>query len=156
MLRSWWWPVEIISHFAVAWMLILAEANLQDMWDMHWCPTVTMAVGEMAIPGVFLIWMAGAALFVGLLSWVVPIGIALQIILFALLSIVAVFLGRRYMRDNPIAAADSKMNRRRAPLFAASTNSKHDLLEIFHVCWMDSPVVSLSILCSTCLSETLV
>lgn len=73
---------------------------------------LVLAVGEMAIPGVFLIWMAGAALFVGLLSWVVPIGIALQIILFALLSIVAVFLGRRYLRDNPIAAADSKMNMR--------------------------------------------
>jgi inner membrane protein len=73
---------------------------------------LVLAVGEMAIPGVFLIWMAGAALFVGLLSWVVPIGIALQIILFALLSIVAVFLGRRYLRDNPIVAADPKMNMR--------------------------------------------
>jgi len=73
---------------------------------------LVLAVGEMAIPGVFLIWMAGAALFVGLLSWVVPIGIALQIILFALLSIVAVFLGRRYLRDNPIAAADPRMNMR--------------------------------------------
>lgn len=73
---------------------------------------LVLAVGEMAIPGVFLIWMAGAALFVGLLSWVVPISVPLQIILFALLSIVAVFLGRRYLRDNPIEAADPKMNMR--------------------------------------------
>ncbi|PEQ14553.1 hypothetical protein B2G71_02965 [Novosphingobium sp. PC22D] len=73
---------------------------------------LVLAVGEMAIPGVFLIWMAGAAVFVGLLSWVVPIGIPVQIVLFALISILAVFLGRRYLRDNPIEAADPLMNMR--------------------------------------------
>jgi inner membrane protein len=73
---------------------------------------LVLAVGEMAIPGVFLIWMAGAAVIVGLFSWVVPIGIPLQVVLFALLSIAAVFLGRRYLRDNPIVAADPMMNMR--------------------------------------------
>ncbi|MCB2073849.1 MAG: NfeD family protein [Novosphingobium sp.] len=66
----------------------------------------------MAIPGVFLIWMAGAALIVGFVTWAVPIGVPLQIVLFALLAIVAVFTGRRYLRSHPVEAADPKMNQR--------------------------------------------
>lgn len=73
---------------------------------------LVLAAAEMAIPGVFLIWMAGAALITGLVAWATPIGIPLQIVLFALLAIIAVFSGRRYLRDNPIEAADPKMNQR--------------------------------------------
>jgi len=71
-----------------------------------------LAAAEMAVPGVFLIWMAGAALIVGLVAWLLPIGIFLQIVLFALLAIVAVFSGRRYLRAHPVEAADPKMNQR--------------------------------------------
>ena len=34
-----------------------------------------LAVAEMAIPGVFLIWMAAAALVTGVLTWLLPIGL---------------------------------------------------------------------------------
>ena len=71
-----------------------------------------LAAAEMAVPGVFLIWMAGAALIVGAVAWLTPIGVPLQIVLFAALAIVAVFTGKRYLRDNPIVAADPKMNHR--------------------------------------------
>lgn len=71
-----------------------------------------LAAAEMAVPGVFLIWMAGAALIVGLVAWLLPISIFLQIVLFALLAIVAVFSGRRYLRAHPVEAADPKMNQR--------------------------------------------
>jgi len=75
---------------------------------------LALAAAEMAIPGVFLIWMAGAALITGLVSWVVPIGLPAQIVLFAVLAIVAVFGGRRYLRAHPVEAADPKMNDRGA------------------------------------------
>lgn len=71
-----------------------------------------LAAAEMAIPGVFLIWMSGAALIVGALAWLTPIGVPLQIVIFALLAIVAVFLGRRYVRNHPIHEADPLMNKR--------------------------------------------
>lgn len=71
-----------------------------------------LAAAEMAVPGVFLIWLAGAALIVGALTWLTPIGIPLQIVIFAVLAIVAVFLGRRYIRANPIHEADPMMNKR--------------------------------------------
>jgi membrane protein implicated in regulation of membrane protease activity len=73
-----------------------------------------LAAAEMAIPGVFLIWLAGAAIITGLIAWVIPIGVPLQIVLFGVLAIVAVFAGRRYLRDNPIVAADPAMNKRGA------------------------------------------
>lgn len=73
-----------------------------------------LAAAEMAIPGVFLIWMAGAAIITGLVTWVVPIGTPLQIVLFATLAILAVFTGRRYLRSHPVEAADPKMNDRGA------------------------------------------
>jgi inner membrane protein len=83
--------------------------------DPHWvwlAIGLVLAVLEMAIPGVFLIWMAGAALITGLIAWLVPIGMPLQIVAFAVLAMVSVFIGRRYLRANPIIGADPKLNDR--------------------------------------------
>lgn len=87
--------------------------------DPHW---VWLAIGlilgaaEMAVPGVFLIWLSGAAIITGLVSWVWPISLPLQIVIFAVLAIVAVFAGRNYLRRNPVEPADPMMNRRGARL----------------------------------------
>ncbi|GGC24288.1 membrane protein [Novosphingobium marinum] len=75
---------------------------------------VFLAAAEIAVPGTFLIWMAGAAIITGIAAWLLPIGLFVQIMLFAALAIAAVFLGRRYLRDNPIEAFDPKMNDRGA------------------------------------------
>jgi hypothetical protein len=91
---------------------------LHDL-DPHWAWLaigLILAAAEMAVPGVFLIWLAGAALITGVLAWLLPIGLPLQIVIFAVLAIVAVFLGRNYLRANPVVEADPKMNRRGARL----------------------------------------
>lgn len=75
-----------------------------------------LAAAEMAIPGLFLIWLAGAALVTGVTAWFLPIGLPLQIVEFAVLAVVAVFMGKRYLQSNPIAEADPKMNHRTARL----------------------------------------
>lgn len=83
--------------------------------DPHWAWLalgLLLAALEIAVPGVFLIWMAGAALITGLLAWILPIGVPLQIVIFAVLAIVAVFSGRRYLAGNPVIAADPMMNDR--------------------------------------------
>jgi membrane protein implicated in regulation of membrane protease activity len=86
--------------------------------EAHWtwfAIGLILAALEMAIPGVFLIWMAGAALITGAVVWLVPtLGLPLQIVIFAVLAIVAVFSGRRYLRAHPIVPADPKMNDRGA------------------------------------------
>jgi inner membrane protein len=74
-----------------------------------------LAIGEMTIPGVFLIWMAGAALITGLVSWIFPgIGMPGLVLLFAMLSMASVFAGRRWLRSNPVESADPMMNHRGA------------------------------------------
>jgi inner membrane protein len=75
-----------------------------------------LAAAEMAIPGVFLIWLAGAAIITGLLLWAVPIGLPLQIVIFAVLAVVSVFMGKRYLAANPVISADPLMNDRGARL----------------------------------------
>ncbi len=75
---------------------------------------LVLAIGEMVLPGVFLIWLAAAALVTGLVVWVLPIGLAVQVVLFAVLSIAAVFVGRNWLRANPVEAADPLMNDRGA------------------------------------------
>ena len=87
--------------------------------DPHWAWLaigLILAAAEMAIPGLFLIWLAGAALITGVLAWLLPIGLPLQIVIFAILAIVGVFTGRNYLRSNPVGEVDPKMNRRGARL----------------------------------------
>lgn len=73
-----------------------------------------LAIGEITIPGVFLIWLAAAALATGLLAWVTPLGMPVQIVVFAALAIAFVFTGRNFLRRHPIESADPQMNDRGA------------------------------------------
>ena len=86
---------------------------------------LALAAAEMAVPGVFLIWLAGAAILTGLLAWVAPISLPLQIVLFAALAIVAVFTGRRYLRSNPVASADPMLNDRGGQLIGQQVVVTH-------------------------------
>ncbi|MFT4027826.1 MAG: NfeD family protein [Novosphingobium sp.] len=83
--------------------------------DGHWAWLalgLVLAVAEMVVPGFFLIWLAGAAIVTGLLAWALPLGLAPQIVIFALLALISVFGGRRYLRANPVVGADPLMNDR--------------------------------------------
>ena len=73
---------------------------------------VALATAEMLVPGYFLIWLAAAAIVTGLLAMATPIPLAIQIGLFAALSVAAVLAGKRWLRDNPIESADPLMNDR--------------------------------------------
>lgn len=77
---------------------------------------VVLGIGEIVTPGVFLIWVASAAAIVGALSMVMPIPLALQFLLFAGLCLLAVWAGRRWYRDNPVASQDPLLNDRMARL----------------------------------------
>lgn len=83
--------------------------------DSHWAWLalgLLLAVAEMAVPGFFLIWLAGAAIVTGLLAWAVPLSLAWQIVIFAGLALVAVFAGRRFLAANPVVSADPLLNDR--------------------------------------------
>ncbi len=75
-----------------------------------------LATAEMVIPGVFLIWFAAAAAVTGVAALLLPIGTIAQGVLFAILSVVAVYAGRRWFATNPIVSADPLLNDRGARL----------------------------------------
>ncbi len=90
-------------------------SNLEPHW--FWLILAALlATAEMIIPGVFLIWFAAAATLTGLAAFVLPIETTAQGVLFAILSVVAVYAGRRWFARNPIMSADPMLNDRGARL----------------------------------------
>ncbi len=83
--------------------------------DAHWVWLtlgLMLAALEMVVPGVYLIWLAVAALATGALTWTFGLGLPMQIIDFIFLSLIAVYSARRFLRDRPIASADPLINNR--------------------------------------------
>lgn len=90
-------------------------ASLEPHW--FWLSVgVALGVIEMLAPGFFLMWLGVAAIIVGLLSWVLPISLPLQVALFAVLSVLTVYAGKRFLKDNPIQSEDPALNDRGARL----------------------------------------
>ncbi len=75
---------------------------------------VLLGAAEILVPGFFLIWFAVAAILTGMLAFLLPIPVVLQIGLFAVLAVGAVYAGRRWLASNPIISSDPKLNDRGA------------------------------------------
>ncbi len=71
---------------------------------------------EMLVPGVYLIWLAAAALATGVLTGLLDLSLPAQIVDFVFLSLIAVFSARRWLRERPLASPDPLLNRRGARL----------------------------------------
>ncbi|KEQ53140.1 NfeD family protein [Sphingobium chlorophenolicum] len=87
--------------------------------DDHWGWLVFAALlgmGEVLVPGVFLIWVALAAAVTGLVALVFPISVPLQLLLFAGLCLLSVWGGRRWYTANPVDSQDPLLNDRAARL----------------------------------------
>jgi len=69
---------------------------------------------EMLLPGVYLIWLAVAALITGVLTLAFDLSLPLQVVDFVFLSLIIAFSAKRFLRDKPIESADPLMNRRGA------------------------------------------
>lgn len=82
---------------------------------------VALAIGEIALPGIFLIWIAIAAAATGALAYALPtLGLPVEILAFALFSLVAAYGGKRWYRDNPVPSTDPLLNDRAARLVGRS------------------------------------
>ena len=93
--------------------------TIATLLEDHWAWLVFAAllgIAEVMIPGVFLIWIAIAAAITGLAALALPIGLPLQLLIFAALSIAAVWAGRRWYTDHPVASTDPLLNDRTARL----------------------------------------
>jgi membrane protein implicated in regulation of membrane protease activity len=66
--------------------------------DPHWLwliGGVLLLIAELIAPGFFLVFIGGAAIATGLVALLLPLSVALQLALFALLAVLAVKIGGR-------------------------------------------------------------
>ena len=71
---------------------------------------------EMLLPGVYLIWLALAAIATGVLTLAFDLSLPLQVIDFVFLSLIIAFSAKRFLGERPIESTDPLMNRRGARL----------------------------------------
>ena len=86
-----------------------------DGIETHWIWLViglALALLEMLVPGVYLIWVAMAALAIAVLAFVSAPPLALQVIAWVSLSLIFAFSARRWLRDRPIVSSDPLLNNR--------------------------------------------
>ena len=89
---------------------------LNDL-DAHW---VWLTLGlvlaglEMLVPGVYLIWLAVAAIITGVLTGLFDLSLPMQVIDFVFLALILAFSAKRFLRDKPIESADPLMKPRGA------------------------------------------
>ena len=73
---------------------------------------LVLAALEILVPGVYLIWLAVAAIITGIIALVFDLGLPFQVVNFVFLSLIAAFSAKRYLRDRPIVSSDPLLNKR--------------------------------------------
>ncbi len=86
-----------------------------DGIEAHWlwfAAGLILAGLEMVVPGVYLMWLAMAALATGVIALVAVPSLAIQVTSFIFLSLIFAFSARRMLRDRPIVSSDPLLNNR--------------------------------------------
>jgi inner membrane protein len=74
---------------------------------------IALMLVEVLVPGVLFMWLGAAAIVTGLILLGIPdLGWQLQLVVFAVLSVVSVFAGRKYVYTNPEPTDHPTLNRR--------------------------------------------
>ena len=81
---------------------------------------LALALLEMLVPGVYLIWLAAAALVIAAITFVSGPPLAIQVIAFVSLALVFAFSAKRWLRDRPIESTDPLLNNRGGRLVGES------------------------------------
>ncbi len=90
---------------------LLGGAHPAILWGIL---AIVLAVAEMVLPGVFLIWLSIAAALTAGLATLVPLGEPFQLIAFAIFSALAVSGGRLWYLGRPVEPEDMLLNDRTA------------------------------------------
>jgi inner membrane protein len=78
-----------------------------------WILAAVLAAVEAVLPGMFFIWFGAAAAIVGFVVLILPgMGWESEVILFAALAGVAVFIARSFLHRHPLETDDPALNRR--------------------------------------------
>ena len=84
-------------------------------WFTHWlwfAAALLLAGLEIAAPGAFMIWLAGASAVTAVLTLALGLGWEAQLLAFAALAVSSVLSGREWLRRHPTPSSDPDLNRR--------------------------------------------
>ncbi|WP_137870118.1 NfeD family protein [Sphingopyxis sp. 2PD] len=73
---------------------------------------VLLCAAEIVAPGFFLVWLGVAAIATGVLAFLLPVGVPMQLGIFAVLAFIALYSARRWLKNNPIVSTDPLLNQR--------------------------------------------
>lgn len=89
--------------------------NLEAHWV--WLTLGLLLAGlEMLVPGIYLIWLAVAAIITGVMTLALDLSFPIQVIDFVFLALIIAFSAKRFLGEKPIESSDPLMNRRGARL----------------------------------------
>ncbi len=92
---------QILATPGLAWLILAA----------------LLAITELLVPGIFLVFIAAGAAVTGIVTLLLPgFDLMFEVFLFAIASAVAVAIGRRWYRRNPVPSEDPLLNDRAARL----------------------------------------
>lgn len=78
-----------------------------------WVFAVVLIILEILTPGAFFLWLSVAASIVGLILLIIPdISWELQLILFSLISVLAIAIANIWFKRNPIKSSKPSLNQR--------------------------------------------
>ncbi|HEU4704533.1 MAG TPA: NfeD family protein [Sphingomicrobium sp.] len=89
--------------------------NLEPGW-LWMIGGVLLLIAEIIAPGFFLVFIGAAALATGAFALLFGLGTASQLALFALYSLIAVMVGRRFYANSAVDSSDPLLNDRSARL----------------------------------------
>ncbi|MBV1886171.1 MAG: NfeD family protein [Parvibaculaceae bacterium] len=81
-----------------------------------WIVAIVLATLELMIPGVFLIWFAGAAALVGVIDFVFDLTLMWELAIFAVLSVLCAYLANRMVSKDTSETDHPLLNERGASL----------------------------------------
>jgi inner membrane protein len=90
--------------------LVTLAQSLQ--WWHWWILAAVLAAAETLIPGAIAIWFAASAAVVGALVLLVPVPWQLQLMIFGVLGVVAMFVYRRYRGSSDLLSTLPQLNKR--------------------------------------------
>ncbi len=80
-----------------------------------WIAALALFLVELLLPGVFFLWLGLAAMVTGFVALLAPaVGWEAEVVVFAVLSVIAAVVGRRFWKPANVESADPTLNRRGA------------------------------------------
>lgn len=99
-----------------------------DAWWYWLIAAAILAAAELAIPGVFLIWIAAAAAITGIITLAGGLSIAIQLLVFAAFAVITTWAGRKVYTANPVPSDDPLLNDRAARLVGETVELTHPIV----------------------------